>query len=496
MRITNGMMVNNSLTNINRNKTKMDELNTQLMSEKKIQRPSEDPIVAIRALRFRSTLSEIEQYTNRNIKDAESWLAVTDDAMGNVVKILGDITTYCNQAVNGYYDTTNKKTIVETLKAFRDQIYSDANTDCAGRTIFTGYKTDTTLTFIGDEPSKSFEITEKFTPEKFDSIRKINNSVDISGITVANVGTFDTSTIEIPGYTDAYRIRLAYDNLDNTGTPSVSYYNLDADGNRTDEGTQTVNTVSVNNPNAYMPGDDEVNFIPETGEYIFGKNIYSKISTFDGFDITYTKTGFDRGELNPIHYFDCKDLADGKEYTAKEQPIRYEVNFNQTIQINVQGKDVFTHDMTRDLDDIIVAVNTVDEIENKIKSLQFMYDSCEENSDERKNLQALMDNCNRELDFAKDELENKFSTALTKYQEHQNTASLARADVGARETRLELISERLAAQKTTVESLKTANEEVDVAEVAVELKEASGVYDASLAAAAKVVQNKLMDFIN
>ena len=59
MRITNGMLVNNTLTNINRNKTKMDTLNSQLTTEKKIQRPSEDPIVAIRALRFRSTLSEI-----------------------------------------------------------------------------------------------------------------------------------------------------------------------------------------------------------------------------------------------------------------------------------------------------------------------------------------------------------------------------------------------------------------------------------------------------
>ncbi len=55
MRITNGILINNSLNNINNNKTNMDTLNTQLASEKKIQRPSDDPIIAIRALRFRST---------------------------------------------------------------------------------------------------------------------------------------------------------------------------------------------------------------------------------------------------------------------------------------------------------------------------------------------------------------------------------------------------------------------------------------------------------
>ena len=50
MRITNGILINNSLNNINNNKTNMDTLNTQLASEKKIQRPSDDPIIAIRAV--------------------------------------------------------------------------------------------------------------------------------------------------------------------------------------------------------------------------------------------------------------------------------------------------------------------------------------------------------------------------------------------------------------------------------------------------------------
>ena len=45
MRITNGILINNSLNNINNNKTNMDTLNTQLASEKKIQRPSDDPII-------------------------------------------------------------------------------------------------------------------------------------------------------------------------------------------------------------------------------------------------------------------------------------------------------------------------------------------------------------------------------------------------------------------------------------------------------------------
>ena len=495
MRITNGMMISNTLSNISRNKTKMDTLNTQLSTEKKIQRPSEDPIVAIRALRFRSTLSEIEQYLERNIPDAEAWLSTADSALGNIVKLFGDITTYCNQAINGYYDSDDKRTIVETLKAYRSQIFSDANTDYAGRTIFTGFKTDTNLTYTKEMPEESFEINQTFDSTAFDNIRKINNSVDISGITVTNVGSFDVGSVEAPGYTDAYRVRLAYDGINPGSTGTIEYYNLDEDGNKIDVNTVTATEKSVNDPDAYLPGEDEVYFIPETGEYIFGKNVYSEVAEYDGFDVTYSKTGFAEDELNPIHYFDCKDLNTGLEYTYDEQIIEYEVSFNQNIEINVQGSKVFNHDMARDLDDVINAANTVSDVENKISQLEFMQGNVEKDSVEYNNIQALIDNCNRELDFAKDELTARFSSALSLYQDHMNTVSLARADVGAREIRLQLTSDRLSNQKTTVEALKSTNEEVDVTEIAVEFAEAESIYDASLAAAGKVVKNKLIDFI-
>ena len=62
MRITNTMMINNSLANIAVNKNQLSTLDTQMSTKKKINRPSEDPIIAIRALRLRSILNEVTQY--------------------------------------------------------------------------------------------------------------------------------------------------------------------------------------------------------------------------------------------------------------------------------------------------------------------------------------------------------------------------------------------------------------------------------------------------
>ena len=70
MRITNSMIRNNTSNNMSTNKGYVDTLNTQMSTQKKIDRPSDDPVIAIRALRLRSSLSEINQYYEKNIPDA------------------------------------------------------------------------------------------------------------------------------------------------------------------------------------------------------------------------------------------------------------------------------------------------------------------------------------------------------------------------------------------------------------------------------------------
>ena len=62
MRITNKIMQNNSLYNINNNKILQDKLSTQMSTQKAITRPADDPVGAVLALRRRSSVSELTQY--------------------------------------------------------------------------------------------------------------------------------------------------------------------------------------------------------------------------------------------------------------------------------------------------------------------------------------------------------------------------------------------------------------------------------------------------
>ena len=159
MRITNAIMINNSISNINKNKVLMDKLNTQIETTKKIQRPSDDPIAAIRALRLRSMESEINQYLKKNVEDAQAWMEVTDAALDSLSSVVTEITAYYNQGVSEYQTTDDRDKIITTLKQYREQLYADGDADNAGRTIFTGYRTDSTLTFQEDS-DEEYQIVE------------------------------------------------------------------------------------------------------------------------------------------------------------------------------------------------------------------------------------------------------------------------------------------------------------------------------------------------
>lgn len=499
MRITNRIMMNNSMTNINNNKIRYDNLNTQLETEQKIQRPSEDPIVAVRALRLRTTYAQVCQYLERNIPDADNWLTNTDDALASIETTLGDITTYLNQAANGELEAKDRKTIAETLATYRNQLFATANADYAGRTIFTGYKTDTTLTYTKDQNDKVFDITQSF---KFDDIRtekKITNAVDISKISANTIGGLNVDDFGVPQYKQAYVIRLGYDKLDDAaGAPDIKIYGKNAAGEVEVTDTLTATAKSVSDADAYAPGDDDVFFIAETGEYILGKKAYAALELSEKFEMTYTKKGFQKGDLNPIHYFDCVDKTDDANpvtYTVKDQPIEYEVSFSQNMNINIQGKDVFKHDMTRDIDEILDTVNNAINAQAKVDKIEELYRNATDGSAEKSKLQELLNIANRELDYATEDMNNMFSAGLTKYHDHQTTVSNARADVGARQLRLELTENRLTSQKLTVKNMKSANEQINTVDVTIELKEAMNVYDASLQTAVKVMQKRLIDYL-
>lgn len=486
MRITNQMMTNNVMSGINRNMNNLSILDQQYYSGKKIQRPSEDPIIAVRALKLRTNLSELNQYYEKNIPDARNWMELTEGALKNINEMLTKINTECVSGANDPLDVESRNSIVKNLEQYKKQIYAEGNANYGGRYLFTGYKTDKSLTYLEPASDYTYEIKEEFTGTDIEKMSLVIGSYSVTDYDASN----DYS--KSPELTEVYRLRLSYDELDKVMHDGTT------DGISVKVGTEDkqvkVTSLKDTSVDPYKPDPDKINFIPETGELIIGETVYAGLKNAANITVKYAKTNFEEGELRPEHYFDCEAYAvDGSDngkpivYVKENQEIQYEINFNQRLTINTQGRDAITHAIGRDIDEIIDAVNDVIATEEKIAEVKKML-ADSKYAGETEQLE-------KELTLKKTLMQQKFGNGITDSQNAQNQVSVANADLGSRYVRLELTANRLSDQQIEFTDLMSNNEGADMVETYIKLNSAQLIYNASLAAASKVVQNTLLDFL-
>lgn len=222
MRITTKMMQSTSLRNLNTNKYRKENLVNQMSTGKKITRPSDDPVIAIRSLKLNSTVDKIDQFYEKNAADADSWLDLTRSALSTVMDVLKDVRSDILKARSNYNQVKDRDAVIKNLKMAIDEIYSTGNADSAGRSVFTGYRTDMPLSLKTDKKELN-TITEQFFNNTIDKI----NFVYAGDLSTINEGNFkqvsDSVNKDNIFDADIYRKRLAYDNID-------IKQKLDADG--------------------------------------------------------------------------------------------------------------------------------------------------------------------------------------------------------------------------------------------------------------------------
>jgi flagellar hook-associated protein 3 FlgL len=504
-----------------------------LSTQKKINRPSDDPIVAIRALRLRTSLNQVTQYIDKNVSDANSWLETTEGALDEAYSVVSQLYAYCEQGASDSYSSSERNTLAQSLENLKAAFYGEGDVEYAGRYCFTGYMTDTPLNYASNESAadEDYIITQNFTRDDLDTKKAYTGYYETNDILTATDQGAVTST-------DVHRIRLAYNEVNNgftnytvdknnnntvtgTATNQTTSNFKDSDGNAIsmqisikDSNGKTIDTINVISIDAtsatteqdkenYQPGDDEAVLNYTTGEILLGKNVYEKLYNADGFSYTYEKDNFVKGDQNPVMYFDCinNSVTDGTasyyygvEYNKVDEDIEYNVNFSQKLKINTEANDAFNINLGRDIDDLVTAVNTVIDIENQISDVE---NKISQTTDETKlaNYNKILERLNKQKDYAEDNMTAAFEKGVGVFQSYQEQISLAKADVGNRMTRLNLTKSRLTEQKTNFTNLKSQNEDIDLEEVVVGYSSAQLVYNASLTAASKVVQQTLLDFL-
>ncbi|WP_087972809.1 flagellar hook-associated protein FlgL [Oceanobacillus rekensis] len=142
MRVTQGMLTNNMLRNLTNSNDKMGNYMEQLSTGKKINRPSDDPVVAMKGMGYRTELVKVEQY-QRNTNEVHNWMDNSDAALDKATSAMQRIRELAVQASNGTYSDEERVNISEEVEQLKEHLVDIANTNVNDKYIFNGTNTDT-----------------------------------------------------------------------------------------------------------------------------------------------------------------------------------------------------------------------------------------------------------------------------------------------------------------------------------------------------------------
>ena len=537
MRVTNKMIMNNASSNINSTKECVNTRNKQMTSQKKIDRPSDDPVIAVRSLRLSTTLSQVTQYHQKNIPDATSWIEVTETSLINIRALLGDCKTISNKGANDTYNKDDRNTMITQMEALQKQLFEEGNADYANRTVFTGFRTNSTLTFTEEQKEVSYNISQRLSIDEmeehryYDGVQAIPTTEDEILAPTKDASATDYKAVDYIEQSTYYRLRLNYDNIDieaitdNLKITGSDYQNIGYEAvifeNETDWSDFEVAAINAGEDPIKAKGtktvpDDRIYIIKETGDIILGKDVAAQLKEKQAvLDINYSKTGFNQGEIRPEFYYNCTKTADPKEkvpvtytkYTFDESTnnyimnrnyfdIAYTVAANQTMNINTEACDAFTNDIQRDLTELINAVKSQIAAHDKYDQLKKMKGESQYQADNvQEQLDVWMDALKKECDYFDDNIQKLFTTEIGKIDEYYATISLSITDLGCKKDSLDLTGKRVGDQRETVQSLQSQNDDLDLSQIIIDYTAAYTAYQASLTAAGKLGDSTLLNYL-
>jgi flagellar hook-associated protein 3 FlgL len=141
MRVTQNMMSNLFVRNIQKQTEAMLQRQEQLATQKRINRPSDDPGGMARVLDGRSTLAAIDQYVE-NIKQGKSRLEITETTLEQVDDLVQQALKLAEANSDAEITPEQRALAAEKVKGIYDHVMQLANSRLGDRYIFAGYQTD------------------------------------------------------------------------------------------------------------------------------------------------------------------------------------------------------------------------------------------------------------------------------------------------------------------------------------------------------------------
>jgi len=141
MRVATSMMysfIRNSLADITRD---LNSASETVITGKRLNTLSDDPMGMIRAAGIKSTLDGLKQM-DRSISLGNSWLATSESALTQAQDLISESKTLALQMANAPISSENREDAALMVEHITEQMMALANTRVEDRYIFSGNRTD------------------------------------------------------------------------------------------------------------------------------------------------------------------------------------------------------------------------------------------------------------------------------------------------------------------------------------------------------------------
>ncbi len=203
MRVTQGMLSGNMMRNLMNSQNQLGKYMDQLNTGKKISKPSDDPVIAMKGIGYRTQVVQVEQY-KRNVGEINNWMDNSDAALDETTKALQRMRELTIKASSSTNDKDELASIREEVEQLEEHIIDLANTNVNGKYIFNGSNTK-------DRPVKPDGKVEGASEDNKDVVIEVGNGTKIK----ANVPPGTVFTQELFDNIEALK-----DALDDTGDRS------------------------------------------------------------------------------------------------------------------------------------------------------------------------------------------------------------------------------------------------------------------------------------
>ncbi|XWX60215.1 flagellar hook-associated protein FlgL [Desulfitobacterium sp. AusDCA] len=166
MRVTNNMMSQGLLRNLEGAQVRLSDLQDQLSSGQRISKPSDDPVGIENVMRLTSTLASVGQWKN-NASEALSIMKTTDSSLSNLNSMLQRIRELTVQTANDSNSTDERLAAAQEVDQLTSQIEILGNTQVGDKYIFGGTQTNTPPisggTWVGNTQDITFQVGNNLT---------------------------------------------------------------------------------------------------------------------------------------------------------------------------------------------------------------------------------------------------------------------------------------------------------------------------------------------